>query len=252
MATTGEIIAYLDDLLEIDRFKDYGPNGLQVPGREQVDHVFTGVSGTLDLFELAVAGDAAMVICHHGIFWDFHQRALTPQAAARLRTLLANDVNLAAYHLPLDAHAEVGNNALLLRRLGFEPMLPFGEHRGSKIGWIGHSGQGVQSDKLFAAVAAVCGRRPLVFDSGPDRVHSMAVVTGAAASHTGAAIASGVDAFLTGEPAEHVMAEAREGDIHFIAAGHYATEVFGVCAIGALVAERFGIKHSFVDLPNPV
>jgi dinuclear metal center YbgI/SA1388 family protein len=253
MADRDEIIAFLDELLDAGGFDDYGPNGLQVPGASAVTTVATGVSAHLELFEAAQDAGAQLVLAHHGLFWEFHPRALSPQMAARLRLLLANDISLAAYHLPLDAHPEVGNNALVADGLGCVSREPFAEHRGRTIGFAGRfAGDGIAADELVARVAALTGRAPLVQGAGPDRVRTIGIVSGGAAGDVHTAVAAGLDAFLTGEPAEHAMADAREGGLHFIAAGHYATETFGIRRVGDLVAERFGVEHVALDLPNPV
>jgi dinuclear metal center YbgI/SA1388 family protein len=248
-----EIIAFCDELLEVEAFTDYGPNGLQVPGAEQVSKVVTGVSAHLELIRGAVDAGAQMLLAHHGLFWDFHPRALSRQMAARLRAALEAELSIAGYHLPLDAHRDIGNNALLATELGFslEPT-PFGEVKGRSIGAVGCVEEPIAAPALFAQVERATGREPLVFDAGPERVGRIAVVTGAGAGQVHEAVAAGVDALITGEPAEHAMADAHEGGIHFIAAGHYATETFGITRLGELVAERFGIAHEFVDIPNPV
>jgi dinuclear metal center YbgI/SA1388 family protein len=255
-ARTEEIVAYLDELLEIDRFSDYGPNGLQVPGGETVTTIVTGVSAQLDLFERAVREGAQLVLAHHGILWDFEPRRIGPAHAKRLRTLLANDIALAGYHLPLDAHPEIGNNALIAAGLGATRSEPAFTHSGNPIGTIAHfdehDAQGIPAQELFARVTTLTDRDPLVFDAGPPRIRRLGIVSGSAANDLAHAIELGLDAFLTGEPKEHVMAQARENGIHFIAAGHYATETFGIRRVGELVAERFGVHHHFVDLPNPV
>ncbi|HEX2128390.1 MAG TPA: Nif3-like dinuclear metal center hexameric protein [Solirubrobacterales bacterium] len=252
-AERDEIIAFCDDLLEVEAFTDYGPNGLQVPGATQVTKVATGVSAHLDLLRRAVDAGAEMLLTHHGLFWDFHPRSLSEQMAARLRVALAAELSVAGYHLPLDAHREIGNNALLVSELGFtlEPT-PFGEAKGHAIGAIGRSEEPVAAPALIAQVERTTGRVPLVFEAGPERVSRIAVVTGAGAGSVHEAVAAGVDALITGEPAEHAMADAREGGIHFIAAGHYATETFGIARLGQLVAERFGVAHEFIDVPNPI
>jgi dinuclear metal center YbgI/SA1388 family protein len=253
VARRDELIAFLDDLLDVDGFEDYGPNGLQVPGAEMVDSVVTGVSGQLELFDRAAAMGAQLVLVHHGILWDGQPRRVSREHARRLRVLLENDLNLVACHLPLDAHPEVGNNALLADALGLAGQRPFGRHGDRSIGCAGtFPGAGLPAGELFERVAEATGREPLVFDAGPPRVRSLGIVSGAAADTLDEAIADGLDAFLTGEPSERVMAEAREAGIHFIAAGHYATETFGVRRLGDLLAERFGIEHSFVDIPNPI
>jgi dinuclear metal center YbgI/SA1388 family protein len=252
MAQLSDIISYLDDLLEAPDFPDYGPNGLQVPGREEVTTVATGVSAHRELFERAAEAGAQLVIAHHGLFWDFHPRSLSPTMKQRLRVLFDNEIALAGYHLPLDAHPEVGNNALICAALGLERAEPFGRHRGRSVGFVGRSTEGIAFDELRRRCVDAFGQEPFVWDSGPEVVRSVGIVSGAAASSFGEAIALGLDAFITGEPAEYTMADAREAGVHFIAGGHYATETFGVRALGERLAERFGVRHVFVDVPNPI
>lgn len=252
-AAVAEIVAFLDELLEVGRFADLGPNGLQVPGAAQASVVVTGVSGQRELFERALAERAELVLVHHGILWDFEPRRVGPAQAARLRLLLANDVALAGYHLPLDAHPIHGNNALLAQALGATSHVRAFPYKGEPIGTIARfDPAGVPAAELFARVAAVTAREPLVFDAGPPTIRTLGIVSGAAAGTLAEAIDLGLDAFLTGEPKEHVMAQARESGIHFVAAGHYATETLGIRRLGELVAERFGVRHMFVDIPNPV
>jgi dinuclear metal center YbgI/SA1388 family protein len=253
MARTSDIVAFLDDLLQPDRFADYGPNGLQVPGADEVDTVVTGVSGQLELFERAADLGAQMVLVHHGILWDFHPRRIDVRMARRLRALFDADINLVAHHLPLDAHPDVGNNALIAEALGCTKRTQFGEYKGQLIGAAGEfDGDGLPATALFERVQAITEREPLVFDAGPDVVRRVAIVSGSAASNLPEAIAGGFDAFITGEPSEHVMADAREAGLHFIAAGHYATETFGVKRLGEMLSARFGVAHRFVDIPNPI
>ena len=247
MAALREIIDFLDGLLDPGAFEDLGPNGLQVPGAAEVDKVVTGVSAQLDLFDRAAGAGAQLVLCHHGLFWDFHTRAITPAMKRRLALLLEHDISLAAYHLPLDAHPEVGNNALICELLGLER----GERFGG-VGWIGRSEQGVPWREFRERCEAAFGQEPLTWDAGPEHVHSVGIVSGAAHSSLDEAISLGLDAFITGEPAEHTMADAREGGVHFLACGHYATETFGVRRLGDLLEERFAISHEFVDMPNPI
>jgi dinuclear metal center YbgI/SA1388 family protein len=252
-AWLADIVTELDGLLEPERFRDYCPNGLQVPGSEQVTTVATGVSAQLELFERARAEGAELVLAHHGLFWGTGPGPIDVGLARRLRVLFEGEISLVAYHLPLDAHPEVGNNALLARALGAEGLEPFAEHGGEPIGCLGwFPGDGLAASELFGRVREVTAREPLVFDCGPPRVRRLGIVSGAGADHLGDAIAARADAFLTGEPAERVMAQAREGGLHFIAAGHYATETFGVRRLGEHLAERFGLRHVFLDIPNPV
>jgi dinuclear metal center YbgI/SA1388 family protein len=253
MTRIGSLISALDDLLEPDAFQDLGPNGLQVPGASDISRVVTGVTAQRELIERAVAERAQLVLVHHGLFWDFLPTGLTPVLAERLRPLFKHDIGLAGYHLPLDAHPELGNNAILAERLGCERHEPFGSFRGVTIGRAGtFAGEGIEAAELFARVGEVTGREPTVFDGGPERVRRIGILSGAGSDALPEAIRLGLDAFLTGEPREHVMADAREAGIHFIAAGHYATETFGVRALGDWLAERFGIEHVWVDIQNPV
>lgn len=254
MADLSEIAAYLDELLEPGRFKDFCPNGLQVPGREQVERIVTGVSAGAELFERAAQLGADAILVHHGLFWNGAPLALDRPAVRRLKLLLDRDCSLLAYHLPLDGHPEVGNNALLASALGCERHEPFPAGDSPAIGVTGHfAGDGVDAGELASrARTAVGGREPLAFIDGPRQVRSIAIVSGGGSSYLGDAIAEGVDAFLTGEPVERVMLQAREAGINFLAAGHYATETFGVLRLGDLIAERFAVEHTFVDVPNPI
>jgi len=248
MPSVAELIDHLDDLLMIGDFEDLGPNGLQVPADREVERVVTGVTAQRELIERAIAEDAQLVLVHHGLFWRFNPVGLTPVLAERLRPLFKHDVALAGYHLPLDAHPEVGNNALLAEALGCDDHVAFGT-----VGRGGSFAEPVPISTLVERVAAACGgREPLLFDGGPAAVRRIAIVSGGAAGELPRAIEEGYDAFLTGEPKEHVMADAREAGIHFISAEHDATETHGIRRIGDLIAQRFGVSHSFVDIPNPV
>jgi dinuclear metal center YbgI/SA1388 family protein len=253
MARIGTIVSALDDLLEPSEFQDLGPNGLQVPGAEEVGRIVTGVSANRALIERAVEERAQLVLVHHGLFWEFMPAGLSPVLAERLRPLFKHDLALAAYHLPLDAHPEVGNNAILAERLGCERHEPFGIYRGRAIGRAGtFPRDGLPAAELVERVRVLTGREPTVFHGGPERVRRIGIVSGSGVASLPEAIALGLDAFLTGEPREHVMGDAVEAGIHFIAAGHYATETFGVRALGEWLARRFGIEHLWVDVPNPV
>lgn len=253
MASRDEIIRCCDETLDAASFEDYCPNGLQVPGAPEVGKIATCVSAHLESFERSIAIGAELLIAHHGLFWEFHPRALSEQMAARLKTALASDLNVAGYHLPLDAHREIGNNALLCEALGLSAgPEAFGRARGSAIGVVGRSDEGLEASELFDRVRAAISPDPLIFEAGPEVVRSIGIVSGAASSSIAEAVRLGLDALLTGEPSEHAMADAREGGIHFIAAGHYATETRGVRRLGELLAERFGVEHEFIDVPNPI
>jgi len=254
-AATSDILAEVDRLLEPQRFSDYCVNGLQVPGAELVSTVATGVSAHAELFELAAAERAELLLVHHGLFWGDGVAAIDAVLARRLRILFHANIALAAYHLPLDAHPRLGNNALLARALGADPhqLAPFALHHGQTVGFIATLPRnGLPARQLFARVGEITAREPLVFDAGPLIVRRLAIVSGGGADHIADAAAAGAHALLTGEAAERSMALARESRVHLIAAGHHATETFGVRRLGEHLAERFQLRHVFLDVPNPV
>lgn len=254
MTRLNELLAYLDDLLAPATFEDYAPNGLQIPGKPEVATIVSGVSAHLELFELAIEQGADLVLVHHGLFWNNAPRALDRPMARKLALLLEHDISLAAYHLPLDGHQEHGNNALLAAALGADSWSAFAPHRGTPLGVAASfAGDPISRAELVERVRdATGGREPLAFLEGGDPVRTAGIVSGAGADHIHDAIAAGLDAFITGEPAERVMAIAREHQITFIAAGHHATERFGVKRIGDLLADRFAVRHTYVDVPNPI
>ena len=253
MAARDQVIAFCDELLDAGSFEDYGPNGVQVPGAGEVSKIATGVSANLATLDAAVGAGAELVLVHHGLLWGERLEALSPPMAARLRALLAADATLAAYHLPLDAHPKVGNNALLRELLGLDPdPTPFGEAKGSMVGAVGRAPRPISVAELSARLAEATGREPLVFESGPKRIQRVGIVTGGGAFAVHEAGRLGLDALVTGEPSEPVMGEAREYGLHFLAGGHYATETFGIRRLGELAAENFGVEHEFIDVPNPV
>jgi dinuclear metal center YbgI/SA1388 family protein len=247
------LIAELDQLLEPGSFSDYGPNGLQVPGTRPVDTLVTAVSASAHLFERAAAEGAQLVLVHHGLFWDGMPRHVDAALFRRLRPLFEHDIALAAYHLPLDGHPALGNNALLAEGLGCASARPAFSHKGMPIGAEGRfADDGLAVGELVSRVRELTGREPLHLAYGPERVRSIGIVSGAGAPYLAESIAAGHDAFLTGEPAERVMTQAREAGVHLLAAGHYATETFGVRRLGEHLAVRFGLRHVFLDDPNPI
>lgn len=255
MARLADLLDDLDDLLTPDAFRDHGPNGLQVPhpaGRDaEITTVVTAVSADLQALEAAAAAGADLVLVHHGLFWDGDPRALDAVAAARLRVLLAGGIALAAYHLPLDGHAEIGNNALLAAQLGASSV-PWAGSGSPAIGVVATWEQPVPVPVLLDRIAAATQPAPLHFEGGPDAVSRLAIVSGAAASMLPKVAADGLDGLLTGEPREQTRGLAREHRVHAICAGHHATETGGVQALGARLAERFGVAHRFVDTGNPI
>ena len=247
MADRDEILAFASELLDLDAYPDYGPMGLQVAGAREVRRIASGVSASLELFERAAAAGAQMLLVHHGLLWDRDSRVIDDAVRRRLKALFDADLTLAAYHLALDAHPEVGNNALLARELGIEPAEQFAE-----IGFGGPLDEPVSVHQFAERVREHLGSEPIVFAHGPERVERAAVVTGGAARHLADAAREGYDLFLTGEPAEPSLHTARELGIHFVAAGHYATERIGIQALAKLLAEQFDLDWEFIDLPNPV
>ncbi len=247
-----ELVAYLDDLLDAGRGGDYGPNGLQVEGRREVRRLVTGVSACQELFEQAAAAHADAVLVHHGLFWSGMPYPLVGVRFRRVAALIENGLNLIAYHLPLDRHPELGNNALGARAFGLTDLVPFAEHEGLPIGFHGRFPEPLSAEGLVERCRAVYDQEPRVFAGGPARVATLGIVSGGAQKELYAAIDAGLDAFVTGEVSEWVMNLALEAGVHFLAAGHYATERLGVRALGEHLAERFGIETRFVDVPNPV
>jgi dinuclear metal center YbgI/SA1388 family protein len=249
-----EILTEADRVLSPERFQDYCLNGLQVPGPLEADRIATGVSAGAELFEKAGAAGAQLLLVHHGLFWGSGVRAIDTTMKTRLEKLFSAGIALAAYHLPLDAHPELGNNALLGRALGAERLEPFGSHRGGEtIGFLARlPGGGTPLQELIAKVAEVTEREPLLLGGGPDVISRLAVVSGSGSDYVAEAAAAGAQALLTGEPSERVTATATELGVHVIAAGHYATETLGIRRLGKHLAERFGLDHVFIDVPNPV
>lgn len=245
-ATRDEITRHLNDFLHIDEFKDYGPQGLQVEGRESVRKIVTSVSASVQLFEEAASREADMVIVHHGILWDKESRVVMGSLKMRLETLLINEITLLAYHLPLDKHPEIGNNAQAAKAFKMTNLSQFAE-----VGLMGDI-PACSFDDLLMSVQDVYHTDPLVFAYGPERIQRIGVCSGGAERYIEEAVAENLDAFITGEFAEPTMHLAKEGKIHFIGAGHYATERLGVLALGAYLSNEFDVKVDFVDIYNPV
>lgn len=247
MADRDAILAYADELLDLHAHPDYGPMGLQVVGAGEVTKVAAGVSASRALFERAREVGAQLLVVHHGLFWNDESPVVDARMRGRLEALFAGDITLAAYHLALDAHPELGNNALLARKLGLEVEGPF-----ETYGVAAHVPEPVGIDAFAARVREVVDRDPLVFPHGPSHIGRVAIVTGGGGKSLPQAARHGFDVFLTGEPEEPSMHASLELGIHFVAAGHYATETLGVQALAARLAEQFGLDWEFLDLPNPV
>ncbi len=241
--------AYLDQYLEVSRFRDYCPNGLQVEGRVTVERLVTGVTASLALLEAAIEQDADSILVHHGYFWRGEDARLTGMRRKRIALLMRHDINLYAFHLPLDAHGEIGNNAALARVLGFTPQGRFGDQ---DLGWHGIVEGAPTIAELASRVEDRFERKPLVIGDESRSIRRVAWCTGAAQGYLEAAVGLGVDVYVSGEISEQTVHLARESGVAFIAAGHHATERYGVQALGAHLAERFGIEHRFIDIANPV
>lgn len=246
-----DLLQAFDTLLQPARFKDYGPNGLQVEGRAQIGKIVSGVTASRALIEAAIQAQADAIFVHHGLFWRGQDGCVTGWMKQRLALLLAHDINLFAYHLPLDAHPEWGNNAQLGLRLGLKATARFGEQ---ELGFLGGRADGGG----FANAAALAEHvknglnRPVV-QVGREQtaIRNIAWCSGGAQGYFEAAIAAGADAFITGEISEPQAHYAREMDVAFIACGHHASERYGAPAVAAQVAAQFGLAHQFIDIDNP-
>ena len=254
--TRDELLQACDTLLQPARFKDYGPNGLQVEGRATVRKLVSGVTASCALIEAAIEAEADAIFVHHGLFWRGQDGRVTGWMKQRLALLLQHDINLVAYHLPLDAHPQLGNNAQLGQQLGFIVREGAGSRFGDQeLGWLGEPGIGqsfANTQVLADHVASRLGRSVQCVPGASGRpVRTLAWCTGGAQGFFEAAIAAGADAFITGEISEPQAHYARELGVGFIAAGHHATERYGAPAVAQAVAVQLGIAHQFIDIDNP-
>jgi dinuclear metal center YbgI/SA1388 family protein len=247
VARRDEILAFADELLDVGSYREFGPAGAQVLGAREVTKLACGVSSSLELFRAAAAAGAQLLLVHHGIWWRNEPLVVDARQRGRLQALFDADLTLAAYHLPLDAHPELGNAARLAARLGVEvegPFLGFGV--GCRLP------APLPLAELVERIQGATGREPLVFAEGPDPVRRVAIATGSAGHDLILAAREGYDVYLTGEPEEPTLHTARELGITFVAAGHYATERLGVQALAELLAGEFGLEWEFLEIPNPV
>ncbi|WP_397407565.1 Nif3-like dinuclear metal center hexameric protein [Polaromonas sp.] len=246
------LLAAFDQLLQPEAFKDYGPNGLQVEGKAEVRKIVSGVTASLALIEAAVAAQADAIFVHHGLFWRGQDGRVTGWMKQRLALLLAHDINLYAYHLPLDAHPELGNNAQLGLQLGLKAERYFGENKLGFLGGRSGSGEGFDgADSLALHVKNALNRPVALVGRAPAAIKNIAWCSGGAQGYFEDAIAAGADAFITGEISEPQAHYAREMGVAFIACGHHASERYGAPAVAAHVAARFGLAHEFIDIDNP-
>ncbi|XKE46722.1 Nif3-like dinuclear metal center hexameric protein [Halomonas organivorans] len=252
MTTSQELVAACDRLLAPERFKDYTANGLQVEGRPRVRRVMSGVTACQALVDEAVAWKADLLLVHHGYFWKNEPVEITGMKRRRLAALLAHDIGLLAYHLPLDAHPRLGNNATLGERLGFRAEGCADGELGEGLVWLGAPPAPMSPRALAAHVGERLEREPLLIEApGVGEIRRVAWCTGGAQDMIVQAAAAGADAFISGEISERTTHLARELGLHYLAAGHHATERYGVQALGGWLVEAFGVEHRFVDIDNP-
>ena len=247
-----EILKTLKTLLRPEQFKDYCPNGMQVQGKLQVQRLVTGVTACQALIDRAIEAKADMLLVHHGYFWRGEDETITGIKKSRVEALLKHNINLVAYHLPLDVHAELGNNAALGRLLGFKTTGDLGKQNNNSIGLTGELETPLSGEDLGALLNGRLGRPALHIPGSANPIRTVGWCTGAAQNFIELALNAGVDAYITGEVSEQTVHIARETGIHFFAAGHHATERYGVQAVAAHLVEMFGLEHEFIDIDNPV
>lgn len=247
MATRIDILKKIDEWLQPENFQDYAPNGLQVEGSEYVSVIVSGVTASQALIDEAVKQNADMILVHHGYFWKGEDQTIRGMKKNRIKQLLDNDINLVAYHLPLDDHPEYGNNRQLANVLNIQNATPIGG-----LVWQGELSEPMTPETFGLHIARALHRQPLHVGNGPKKIKTVAWCTGAAQGFINAALNAGVDAYISGEISEPTTHTARECGIHYFAAGHHATERYGVQALGEALAKECGVSHRFVDCDNPV
>lgn len=246
-----ELLAYLEEFLGVEDCPDESLNGLQVEGKSHIAKVATAVSCSARFFADAARWGADAVLVHHGLLWRGQVERITGSLRQRLAILLEEEINLLAYHLPLDRHLEVGNAAVLGRKLGLEGLEPFGQFQGICIGWAGVFPRPQSVEELVRRLELLTKQEPLVFPGHGERVTSVGIVTGSGAGAFAEAVETGLDALVIGDPKEWVMHRAEEEGVCVLACGHYASERFGVQALGAHLEEKLGLQVQFFDYPNP-
>lgn len=251
MIATAELVKYSNKLLRVSECKDYCPNGLQVQGKKNIKKIVSGVTACQALINAAVAAEADLLLVHHGFFWKGEDQTITGSKHARIKTLLAHDLNLLAYHLPLDAHPQLGNNAQLAKLLNITLDNELDTGPGLKFAFAGEFSTPRPAQLVKEQIAKVL-KHDVLHIAVDKPIKSMAWCSGGAQSYMNLAIEAGVDAFLTGEASEYNFHQAKENNIHFFAAGHHATERYGVQALGEHLAETFSCQHKFIDIDNPI
>jgi dinuclear metal center YbgI/SA1388 family protein len=245
-----QLLSTLNALLQADKVSDYCPNGLQVEGRSQIKRIVTGVTASQALIDAAIDGQADAILVHHGYFWKGEDPCLTGMKKKRLASLLKHDINLFAYHLPLDIHPELGNNAQLAKLLSLQIDGGLDADNPRSIAMRGHLNEPCSADELAQLIGLRLGREPLLERCSKPLINSVAWCTGGGQGYIEQAARQGIDAFISGEVSEQTIHVAREMNIHFFAAGHHATERYGVKALGEYLASTFSLEVEFVDIDN--
>lgn len=252
MVTRIELENYLATLLDIKSYEDYGPNGLQIEGIEQISKIAFAVSATQASIQMAIEKGAHALIVHHGLFWKFHGvRTLTGPFAKRILPLVRSNINLFGFHLPLDGHMEVGNAATIAHMIGLKNLRPFGDYKGSPTGVCGDFSSPLSGDHLKSVLEKILSHNVLHANVENKAIETLGIITGGANSEWYLAMKCGLDAYLTGEMSEHDWHESTEAGVHMFAAGHNATESFGIQALMSRVEKEFGLECFFIPSPNP-
>ncbi|MBF0471245.1 MAG: Nif3-like dinuclear metal center hexameric protein [Gammaproteobacteria bacterium] len=252
MASVSDIVNYCNQFLAVDLYHDYAPNGLQVEGVGEVTTLISGVTASQALIEAAVERGAEALLVHHGYFWKSESPVIVGMKRRRIEKLLRHGINLIAYHLPLDGHNSIGNNARLAQLWGFKVKRRFGDGGNGGLGMIATLPEAITVEALHRHISDTLGREALLCHGGDRLVREVAWCSGGAQEWFGAAIAAGADAFISGEISEPVFHMAREEGVHYLGAGHHATERYGVEALGQQLAQQFSLQHTFVDIDNPI
>lgn len=246
-----ELEKLLNDYLKPDQFQDYCPNGLQVEGKEHIKKVITGVSASIELFKHAIEKKADAIIVHHGILWYKGPLIIKGSFKERIKLLLQNDINLFAYHLPLDAHPEIGNNAIIAKELGLKEVEPFGIFNGQNVGIKGKT-EPCEAENFFDRIKTKINNKAIFFPFGSRVISTVGIISGAAQKELRTAVEEGLDLYLTGEVSEETYHLAKEEQIHFVAAGHTATEEFGIRALTEFLKQHSPLDTEFIKIENPI
>jgi dinuclear metal center YbgI/SA1388 family protein len=246
-----ELDKYLSEFLKTTEFNDYCPNGLQFEGRPEITKIVTGVSASVDLFKKAAEKKADAVITHHGLIWNFERPIYRGGYKKRVKLLIDNEISLFGFHLPLDANEKVGNNAVIAKTLGLKNIVPFGDYKGQYIGMRGEIGN-MNADEFFEIIRSKINEDLIVFAFGPDTIKTAGIISGGAQKEVQQAVLEGLDVYITGEVSEYTLHYVKEEGIHFVAAGHHATERFGIQALGRHIQDKFDVDVEYVEIPNPI